>query len=113
LPSDTDSGIVTIISVHLKSKSLLRKEIYDDLQKKPETPREWRHIKIKSAPLESALSKTLYREITISLTEQQRKSLFCIGSTDLFPVFFSSRAQGWPEHHREMCNSSFERKSNL
>ena len=31
--SDVDSGIVIIISVRLKSKSLLRKEIYGDLEK--------------------------------------------------------------------------------
>ena len=34
MPSDTDSGIITIISVRLKGKSFLRKEIYGYLQKK-------------------------------------------------------------------------------
>ena len=33
MPSDIDSGMVTIISVRLKSKSLLRKEIYGDFEK--------------------------------------------------------------------------------
>ena len=45
--SDTDSGIVTIILVCPKSKSLLRKEIYGDFEKKvkSETPRKLRQIK--------------------------------------------------------------------
>ena len=33
LPSDTASGMVTIIWVRLKSKSLLRKEIYGGFEK--------------------------------------------------------------------------------
>ena len=33
MPSDTDSGIVTIISVRLKSKSILWKEVYGDFEK--------------------------------------------------------------------------------
>ena len=65
--------MVTIILVRLKSKSLLREEIYDDFEKKPETPRKWRQIKMKSVPLESPWSKPLYREITVPLLEQQRK----------------------------------------
>jgi len=46
--------MVTIISVRLKIKSLLRKEINDDFEKKPETPGKWRQIKIKLEPFESA-----------------------------------------------------------
>ena len=67
---------------------------------------------MKSVPLESPWSKPLYREITVPLLEQQRKWLFPCCSTDASPVFFS-RTRGWPEHHREMYNSSFERKLNL
>jgi hypothetical protein len=32
--------------------------------------------------------KTLYREVTVPLPEEQGNSLFCIGSTDLSPPFF-------------------------
>jgi hypothetical protein len=38
LSSDTKSGMVTILSVNLRSKSLLRKKIYGDFEKEPETP---------------------------------------------------------------------------
>jgi hypothetical protein len=41
----------------------------------------------KSVPLEPAWSKMFYREITVLVLEQQRKSLFCIGSTVLYPFF--------------------------
>jgi hypothetical protein len=54
LPSDTDSGIVIFISVRIKNKSLLRKDIYGNFDKKPETPQKWCQIKMKSVPLESA-----------------------------------------------------------
>jgi hypothetical protein len=103
--------LLTIISVCLKSKSSLQKEIYGDFEKKPETPPKWRQIKTKSAKLESELLKTSCRAITVPLLEQQGKSLFCIGSTDLSPFslfFFLSRPSGSPEHHREMLNSSFK-----
>ena len=35
LQSDTEPGMVTIVSVNLKSKSLLQKEIYGELEKEP------------------------------------------------------------------------------
>ena len=38
LPSDSNSGMVSIISVNLKSRSLLRKQIYADFEKEPEIP---------------------------------------------------------------------------
>jgi hypothetical protein len=46
--------MVTIISVCIKNKSLLGKEINGYFKKKPETTRKWPQIKIKSVPLESA-----------------------------------------------------------
>ena len=54
LPSNTDSGMIAIISIRPKIKSLLRKEIYGGLKRKPESPRKWHHIKMKSAPSKSA-----------------------------------------------------------
>ena len=103
--------MVTIISVRLKSKSLLRKEIYGDFGKKPENPQKWCQMKMKSVPLESALSKALLRENTVSLLKQQGKLLFCMGSTDLSPVFFFvfffSRPSGLPELHKDI-NGSFK-----
>ena len=39
--------MVTIISINLKSKSLLGKQIYGYFEKEPETPRKWRQLKIK------------------------------------------------------------------
>jgi hypothetical protein len=38
LQFDTKSGTITIVSVNFRSKSLLRKEIYGNFQKEPETP---------------------------------------------------------------------------
>jgi len=70
LLSDNDSEMVTIISIRLKSRSLYRKEIYSDFKRKPETPRKWRQIKMKIAPLELVWSKTLNREIIVPLLEQ-------------------------------------------
>jgi hypothetical protein len=46
--------MIAIVSVNLRNKNLLRKEIYGDFEKEPETPRKWRQIEIKSPPLESA-----------------------------------------------------------
>ena len=68
--------LLTIISVCLKSKSLLQKEIYGDFENRPETPPQWRQIKMKSTILESEWAKTIYREITVPHLEQQGKSLF-------------------------------------
>ena len=53
MSSDTDSGMVTIISVRFESKSLLGKYIYGYLEKKSETPREWSRINMKSVQLHS------------------------------------------------------------
>ena len=81
--------MVIILSVNLKSKILLRKEIYGDYKKKSLKPRE-NGIGIKSAPLESAWSKTLHRTITAIHLEHKEKALFCMGSTDVSPflLFF-------------------------
>ena len=68
--------LLTIISVCLKSKSLLQKEIHGDFENRPETPPQWRQIKMKSTILESEWAKTIYREITVPHLEQQGKSLF-------------------------------------
>jgi hypothetical protein len=38
LTFDTESGMVTIVLVNLRSKSLLRKQSYGDFEKEPETP---------------------------------------------------------------------------
>jgi len=51
LPSHNESGMVTIISVY--PKSLLRKKIYGDFEKKPETPQKWCQNKIKCLPMAS------------------------------------------------------------
>ena len=79
--------MVTIISVRLKSKSLLRKEINGDFEKKPEIPHKWSQIKINSVPLESAWSDTMYREIRVPLLELQRKSLFASATLVCLPFF--------------------------
>ena len=51
---DTDSRMVTIISVRLKSASL-RKEMYGDKKKqKTLTPRKRRQIEMKNVPFELA-----------------------------------------------------------
>ena len=80
------------------------------------TTRKWRQIKMISVPLKSAWAKTFFTEIIVPIPEQQGKSLFCFGSTDLSPVFFVVlvfffffiRPSGLPEHHRGMLNGSFE-----
>jgi len=46
--------MATIIPVRPKRKSLLRKEIYGDFEKKSETSQKWQQINMKSIPLESA-----------------------------------------------------------
>ena len=63
--------MATIISVCLKSKSLLRKEIYGDFEKTSETPQKWRQINMKSLSLEAVWSRTLYKEIIVPLLDKQ------------------------------------------
>ena len=38
LASEIESGVVTIVSVNLESKCLLRNQIYLDFEKEPEIP---------------------------------------------------------------------------
>ena len=59
MSSDTDSEMVNIISVRLKSKRLLRKEICGDFGKKPEPSRKWRQIKMKSISIGISMVKNL------------------------------------------------------
>ena len=74
------------------------------LKKKPQTPRKWRQIKMKSVPLVLAWSKTLCREITVPLPKQQGKSvaLICLPFFFFFFFFFFSGPSGLPEHDRKM-----------
>ena len=50
-----DTGLVTITSVILNSKSLLQKQIYGNFEK-PETQRKWSRLKMKSMSMESVWS---------------------------------------------------------
>jgi hypothetical protein len=50
--------MVTLISLHLESKSLLRKEIYVNFEKN-KASQKWRQIQMKSVPLDSKWSKPL------------------------------------------------------
>ena len=104
-----------IISVRLRSKSLLRKEVYDDLKKSLKT------LKMPSDQIKnntiviSMVENLLQRNYSPPSLNSKKINFFCLGSTDLSPFFsFSFRGTwGWPEHHRDMCNISFEWKLNF
>ena len=108
---DTDSGMEVLFWLVLKVKVYYENKFMVILNRSKKTLKKSIQIKIKSVLLGSTWSKTLNREIKVPLLEQQGKSLFCIDTTDLSPIFFSfffNRTNRLPEHHRDMLNGSFK-----
>jgi len=58
---------------------------------------------MKSTQLEFPLPKTLDKKPAAPHLDQQRKSLFCMGSTDMSQIY----ASGKLEHHGELMKGSF------
>jgi hypothetical protein len=86
ISSDNDSGMVTVILLHFKSKSLLPKKIMVIL-KKPETSRKWRRIQMKSVSLESKWSNPSTSKLQLP-TLNNKENPF------LHRYFFSSGNKG-------------------
>ena len=113
LPSDTDWGMVTIILVRLKSKSLLREEIYDDFEKSLKPLENGVRSKWKVYHWNHHGRNPCTEKLQSPSLNNKENDFFLVVALMRLPFFFFSRARGWPEHHREMYNSSFERKLNL
>ena len=106
LASDTDSEAITEISIDFNSKGLLRKKInIGILTKILEALGSSDGIKRRYGRI--TVVKTPYRRIKVPHLEQQGKSLFRMGSTDISP-FFCTKASRLLQHRRKLRNSSFK-----